>query len=179
MTAITDSLVDKATIHGVLVCVYGRGVLITGESGSGKSDCALELVTRGHQLVADDVVELVLVDDSVFGNAPERFQGLIAVNEIGIIDVRRVFGLDMWRERSRIDLCIELADREKLNLSDPLSPESTVNVLGVQIPSFRLSVNNGRNLMLLLETAVKLIDTTSITTNRNLTLNDLAATMTN
>ncbi len=144
----------RSAIHGVLVNVFGVGVLIIGESGTGKTDLALELIERGHKLVADDVVEIECADERVIGQAPERFAGLLAVNGVGIVSIREIFGSDAFQEKSPIDVCVELRD----DAVDPLIPEAIFSLNGVDIPRFIFSPKGDRNLRLLIETVAQLFD---------------------
>ena len=161
--AISALSTARTTTHGVLVSVSGAGVLIIGESGMGKSDCALDLVSQGHKLIADDVVLLERVGDSVFGEAPGRFVGLLAVDGIGIIDVRQTFGSGAFQLKTSIGMCIEFRKRGTSVENDFLTPRSLYELLGVEIPKFTFSVQNGRNLRLLVETVVKVIDGNDMT----------------
>ena len=100
------------TVHGVLLIVGGVGVLITGDAAAGKSECALDLMTRGHRLVADDIVLIDRTGDALNGKAPDNFAGLLEVRDIGIFDVRQAFGKDSYAAGTRIDLCVELKKNE-------------------------------------------------------------------
>jgi len=147
----------EASLHGVLVDVSGIGVLLLGESGTGKSECALDLVTRGHGLVADDVVE-IWRDDSqaVVGRGPERIRHHMEIRGLGIINIRDLFGLAAVRDRKRIDLVIRLEawrpdeEYERLGLV-----ERTYSLLGVEIPMLRIPVSAGRNVAILVEAAAR------------------------
>src|SRR5450631_3047929 len=111
------------TAHGVLIEMYGAGVLITGKSGAGKSECALELISRGHSLVADDVVNIECEDGRLFGSAPDNFLGLIEVRGIGIFDVRQLYGDNFLRKRSEVALCIELSEKLPVDQPDRVSSQ--------------------------------------------------------
>lgn len=128
-------------------------MLITGEPGIGKSDCALQLLADGHALVADDVVEIEVEQGKVFGKAPERFVGILVVYGLGPIDVRDVFGQESFRERTQIDLCIELS---KFGEDDPLAGIASTSVFGMVLPAYRLSFARSRNLGVLVLSAVSL-----------------------
>lgn len=146
-------LAERVTIHGVLCEVYGEGVLITGESGVGKSETAIELVKRGHRLVADDAVEIKRVSDyTLFGSAPETIRHFIEIRGIGIIDVKRIFGMGLIKETANIDLVINLEawDASKQYDRVGLTTQYT-NILGIDIPSLTIPVKPGRNLAVVVE----------------------------
>ena len=143
------------SIHGVLVDVYGVGVLITGESGIGKSEAALELIKRGHRLVSDDVVEIRRVsDDTLVGTAPDITRHFIELRGIGIVDVKTLFGVLSVRETQNIDLVIRLEDwnREKAYERLGLEEEYT-EFLGNKVVCHQLPIRPGRNLAIIVETA--------------------------
>lgn len=143
------------SIHGVLVDVYGVGVLITGESGIGKSEAALELIKRGHRLVSDDVVEIHKVsDDTLVGMAPDITRHFIELRGIGIVDVKMLFGVLSVRETQNIDLTIRLEDwsREKAYERLGLEEEYT-EFLGNKVVCHQLPIRPGRNLAVIVETA--------------------------
>jgi len=147
------------TVHGALVLVDGVGVLLTGESGTGKSECALELLSHGHRLVADDVVLVERVGATLTGRAPEKFAGFIAIRDLGIFDVRRAVGEDAFSAECKIGLCMELReDRKSTNELIGLSRQ-TIKIVGVKLPFLKLSVDPRRNFALLVETAVQLVRT--------------------
>ena len=148
-------LAPCATIHGVLVDVYGEGLLITGESGIGKSEAALELVRRGHRLVADDVVEIRKTNaHTLMGCAPTITKHFIELRGIGIIDVKSLFGVESIKERQRIDFVIKLEDWKKENDYDRLGLEDEyMNILGIDVTCHSLPIRPGRNLAVICETA--------------------------
>lgn len=143
------------SVHGVLVDVYGEGVLITGESGIGKSEAALELIKRGHRLVTDDVVEIRKVsDDTLVGSAPEITKYFIELRGIGIVDVKALFGVSSVKETSQIDLVIKLEDWDKDKEYDRLGlEEEYTEYLGNKIVCHTLPIRPGRNLAIICETA--------------------------
>lgn len=143
------------SVHGVLVDVYGEGVLITGESGIGKSEAALELIKRGHRLVTDDVVELRKVsDDTLIGSAPDITKHFIELRGIGIIDVKTLFGVSSVKDTGNIDLVIRLEDWSKDKEYDRLGlEEEYVDYLGNKIASHTIPIRPGRNLALICESA--------------------------
>lgn len=143
------------TIHGVLVDVYGVGVLIMGESGIGKSEAALELIKRGHRLVTDDVVEIHKVsDDTLVGSAPSITKHLIELRGIGIVDVKTLFGVQSVRETQTIDLAITLEEWDKTKEYDRLGlEEEYTEFLGNKIVCHSIPIRPGRNLAVIVEAA--------------------------
>ncbi len=148
-------LAPMVMMHGVLTVVYSLGVLIMGESGSGKSECGLELVKRGHILVSDDVVEVRHhPGDVLIGSAGPLLKHYMEVRGLGIIDVKQVFGVSSVKDTARIELIVKLemqkgdGDYERIGLED-----RTTNILGVQVPEVILPLRPGRNVAVLLEVA--------------------------
>ena len=143
------------SIHGVLVDVYGEGVLITGESGIGKSEAALELIKRGHRLITDDVVEIRKVsDDTLVGSAPDITKHFIELRGIGIVDVKALFGASAVEETQNIDLVIKLEDWDKDKDYDRLGlEEEYTEYLGNKIVCHNIPIRPGRNLAVICETA--------------------------
>jgi HPr kinase/phosphorylase len=143
------------TIHGVLIDVYGVGVLITGESGIGKSEMALELIKRGHRLVSDDVVEIRKVsEDTLIGTAPKITKHLIELRGIGIIDVKTLFGVSSVRNSQNIDLVIELEEWSKDKEFDRLGlEEHYIEYLGNRVVCHKIPIRPGRNLAIICEAA--------------------------
>lgn len=143
------------SVHGVLVDVYGEGVLITGESGIGKSEAALELIKRGHRLVTDDVVEIRKVsEDTLVGSAPEITKYFIELRGIGIVDVKTLFGVSSVKETSQIDLVIKLEDWDKDKEYDRLGlEEEYTEYLGNKLVCHSIPIRPGRNLAIICESA--------------------------
>ena len=143
------------SVHGVLVDVYGEGVLITGESGIGKSEAALELVKRGHRLVTDDVVEIRKVsDDTLIGSAPDVTKHLIELRGIVIVDIKALFGACSVKDTSNIDLVIRLEDWDKDKEYDRLGLEETyTEYLGNKVVCHNIPIRPGRNLAIICESA--------------------------
>lgn len=143
------------SIHGVLVDVYGVGVLIMGESGIGKSEAALELIKRGHRLVSDDVVEIHKVsDETLVGNAPEITKYLIELRGIGIVDVKTLFGVQSVRETQNIDLVVTLEDWDKTKEYDRMGlEENYTEFLGNKVVCHTIPIRPGRNVALIVESA--------------------------
>ena len=143
------------SIHGVLVDVYGVGVLIMGESGIGKSEAALELIKRGHRLVTDDVVEIRKVsDDTLVGSAPDITRHFIELRGIGIVDVKSMFGVQSVRDTQNIDLVITLEDWDKDKEYDRLGlEEEYTEFLGNKVVCHSIPIRPGRNLAIIVESA--------------------------
>lgn len=143
------------SVHGVLVDVYGEGVLITGESGIGKSEAALELIKRGHRLVTDDVVEIRKVsDDTLIGSAPDITKHLIELRGIGIVDVKMLFGVSSVRDTKNIDLVIRLEEWNKEKEYDRLGlEEEFTEYLGNKVVCHSIPIRPGRNLAIICESA--------------------------
>lgn len=143
------------SIHGVLVDVYGEGLLITGESGIGKSETALELVKRGHRMVTDDVVELRKVsDETLVGTAPDVTKHLIELRGIGIVDIKALFGASSVKDTQSIDLVIHLEDWDKDKEYDRLGLEDNyIEYLGNKVVCHNIPIRPGRNVALICETA--------------------------
>ena len=143
------------SVHGVLVDVYGEGVLITGESGIGKSEAALELIKRGHRLVTDDVVEIRKVsDDTLIGTAPDITKHFIELRGIGIVDVKTLFGVSSVKDTQNIDLVIKLEDWNKDKEYDRLGlEEEYTEYLGNKVVCHNIPIRPGRNLAIICESA--------------------------
>lgn len=143
------------TVHGVLIDIYGVGVLLTGESGIGKSETALELIKRGHRLISDDVVEIRKVsEETLIGTAPATTKHLIELRGIGIIDVKTLFGVSSVRESQNIDLVIELEEWNKDKEFDRLGlEEHYTEYLGNRVVCHRIPIRPGRNLAVICESA--------------------------
>ncbi|MDO5102759.1 MAG: HPr(Ser) kinase/phosphatase [Lautropia sp.] len=149
---------DHTSLHGVLMDVLGMGVLITGDSGLGKSELALELISRGHGLVADDVVDIERVNHhTIVGRCPTLLQGLLEVRGLGLIDIRTIFGESAVRRRISIKLIVHLVRRSTLeNRYERLPLEAlTETVLGIPVRKVAIPVAAGRNIAVLTETAVR------------------------
>ena len=150
-----EQLAPCMTVHGVLVDVYGEGVMITGESGIGKSEAALELIRRGHRLVTDDVVELRKINEHILmGTSPEITRHFIELRGIGIIDAKTLYGVDCVKEKQQLDLVINLEDWKKDNDYDRLGlEEEYTEYLGNKVVCHNLPIRPGRNLAVICETA--------------------------
>lgn len=148
-------LAPRITRHGVLVEVYGEGILILGDSGIGKSELAIELVKRGHRLIADDAVEIKRVSDkTLVGTAPEVIRHFIELRGIGIVDVRRIFGIGAIKMTEKVELVINLEPWEDGKQYDRLGMDSqTTSILDIAVPSLTIPVKPGRNLAVIIEVA--------------------------
>lgn len=148
-------LAPRITRHGVLVEVYGEGVLILGESGVGKSETAVELMKRGHRLVADDAVEIKRVSSkALVGSSPEVIRHFIEMRGIGIVDVKKIFGIGAVKDTEKIDLVIHIEPWQKDKQYDRLGlTDNYTNILGIDIPSLTIPVRPGRNLAVIFEIA--------------------------
>lgn len=148
-------LAPRETIHGVLVEVYGEGVLLLGDSGIGKSETAIELVKRGHRLIADDAVEIKRVSaKTLVGSSPENIRYYIELRGIGVVDVRRLFGMGAVKLSEKIDLVIQLERWDNKKIYDRMGLESDyINILGLNITSLTIPVHPGRNLAIIIEAA--------------------------
>ena len=141
--------------HGVLVEVYGEGVLLLGNSGVGKSETAIELVKRGHRLIADDSVEIKRVSSkTLVGTAPEIIRHYIELRGIGIVDVRRLFGMGSVKLTEKIDLVVHLEPWSEDVVYDRMGMETEyTSILGINVPSVTIPVKPGRNLAIIVEVA--------------------------
>ena len=151
---LTQLMAPTITRHGVLLDIYGEGVLITGDSGIGKSETAIELVKRGHRLVADDAVDIRRVSDQLIGKAPELIRHYIELRGIGVIDVQQLFGMSAVILEAQIDLVVHLEQWREDKFYDRFGlDEETVDILGVELPILTIPVMPGRNLAVIVEVA--------------------------
>ncbi|MDE6520708.1 MAG: HPr(Ser) kinase/phosphatase [Ruminococcus sp.] len=149
------NLAPRITRHGVLIEIYGEGVFITGESGVGKSETAIELVKRGHRLVADDAVEIRKVSNiSLVGSSPDNIRHFLELRGIGIINARRLFGIGAVKMTEKIDLVVELEQWNPEKIYDRMGVDTEyISLLGVKVPALTIPVKPGRNLAVILEVA--------------------------
>ena len=152
---LNNELAPRITRHGVLVEVYGEGILILGESGIGKSEAAVELMKRDHRLIADDAVEIKKVSaKALVGSSPEIIRHFIEIRGIGVIDVQKIFGMGAVKNTEKIDLVILLEAWQKGKQYDRLGlVDEYTNILGLDIPSLTIPVRPGRNLAIIFEVA--------------------------
>ncbi|MEI6132445.1 MAG: HPr(Ser) kinase/phosphatase [Bacillota bacterium] len=148
-------LAPRTSVHGVLIEVYGEGVLIIGESGVGKSETAMELVKRGHRLVADDVVEIRKVSDkTLVGTSPEQIRHFLEIRGIGIVDVKNLFGMGSVKLTERIDLIINLENWRQHKEYERLGIQTQYkSILEIEVPTLLIPVKPGRNLAIIVEVA--------------------------
>lgn len=146
----------RQATHGVLVDVFGVGVLITGESGVGKSECALELIKRGHQLVSDDVVDISRVGSRLWGEAPETVRDFMELRGVGIVDIKSIYGIGAVERRRTVDVVINLQPwTPGKNYERLEGGEQETTILGVKLPLIELPVRSGRNLAIIVEIAAR------------------------
>ena len=155
ITSLKASLAPRITRHGVLVEIYGEGILVIGDSGIGKSEAAIELVKRGHRLVADDAVEIKKISSSeLVGGAPDVLRHYIELRGIGVINVAKLFGMGAVKDSAAIDLIINIVPWKDGEAYDRLGLESQyTDILGVRVPSITVPVTPGRNLAVIFEVA--------------------------
>ena len=148
-------LAPRITRHGVLVEVYGEGILILGESGVGKSETAIELVKRGHRLIADDAVEIRRVSaTTLVGTSPENIRHFVELRGIGIINVRQIFGMGAVKVTEKIDMVVNLEPWDNKKIYDRIGIENEkIDILGITVESLTIPVRPGRNLAIILEVA--------------------------
>ena len=148
-------LAPRITRHGVLIEVYGEGILLVGDSGVGKSETAIELIKRGHRLIADDAVEIRRVSSkSLVGQAPENIRHFIELRGIGIINARRIFGMGAVKLSEKIDMCINMEIWDATKVYDRMGIDSEyTEILGIRVPVMTIPVKPGRNLAVIIEVA--------------------------
>jgi HPr kinase/phosphorylase len=150
-------LAPQISIHGILLGMYGLGVLLLGDSGIGKSECALDLITHGHHLISDDLVLIKRVGDKLEGKSPELTYEHLEIRGLGILNIRDLFGVSAIGKDKNIDVCVELKKWNEVEEIDRLGLEIfEENIFGIKIPKFVLPVSSGRNISTLVETAIRL-----------------------
>ena len=155
IASLNKHLAPRITRHGVLVEVYGEGLLLLGDSGVGKSENAIELVKRGHRLIADDAVEIKRVSSkALVGSAPDLIRHYVELRGIGIVDIRRLFGMGAVKDTEKIDLVVNLEPWQEGKMYDRLGLEDeTIEILGLELPALTIPVSPGRNLAIIMEIA--------------------------
>ena len=157
MNTLEEKLARETLMHGVFLNIHGKGVIIKGDSGIGKSEIALELVKRGHLLVADDAVELYRIGQKIVGKAPAVLANLLEIRGIGVIDVSKMFGISAILDRNDVDLVIQLErwvpSREYTRVGVEENDISE-DVLGIKIPKIVVPVSSGRSMSVIIEAAV-------------------------
>jgi HPr kinase/phosphorylase len=152
-----EVLAPQVTVHGVLMGMFGIGVLLLGNSGIGKSECALDLITRGHYLIADDSVLIKKVGEKLEGKSPELIQDYLEIHGLGIINIRELYGVSAIGKGSQIEICIELKKWNEFEEIDRLGIKTyDEEIFSIKIPKYILPVSSGRNLSTLVETAVRI-----------------------
>lgn len=150
-------LAPQISIHGILLGMYGLGVLLLGDSGIGKSECALDLITRGHRLISDDVVLIKRIGDKLEGKSPELTYEHLEIRGLGILNIRDLFGVSAVGKEKSIDVCVELKRWNEVDEIDRLGLEVfEEDIFGIKVPKFILPVSSGRNISTLVETAIRL-----------------------
>ena len=152
---LNKELAPRITRHGVLVEVYGEGCLLTGDSGVGKSETAIELIKRGHRLVADDAVEIRrTAQTTLYGQSPENIRHFIELRGIGIINARKLFGMGAIKLQEKIDMVINLEQWDSSKVFDRMGLDNEyMKILGVEVPTLTIPVKPGRNLAVIIEVA--------------------------
>ncbi len=155
ITYLTSAIAARITRHGVLMEVYGEGILLIGESGIGKSEAAVELLKRGHRLIADDAVEIKRISgNSLIGTAPGLIRNYIELRGIGIVNVAKLFGMGAVKEENVIDLVVNIVPWNTHQVYDRLGLEDQyMDILGVKVPMYTIPITPGRNLAVILEVA--------------------------
>lgn len=156
-TMLDEKLAPSQYFHGVLLNVFGKGVLIRGESGIGKSEIALELILRGHQIVADDRVDCYQVHNKIIGRAPDVLEGLLEIRGVGVIDVSRMYGANVTKTSTQVDLVVQLQAWNKEIIYDRVGIDDVVyeDIMEVKIPKITLPVREGRSMGIVIEGAVR------------------------
>ena len=152
---LSEMLGPSDNVYGVMMNIYGRGIMITGKSGIGKSELALDLINRGHMLVADDRIDVTRVHNSITCTAPNLLKRMMEIRGIGIVDVTRMFGANAYLNKCQLDFVIKLVKYDESIDSDRLNPiNDTIDILGLQIPMLTIPITEGKSLSVIIEAAV-------------------------
>ena len=152
---LSEKLAPTDSIYGVMMNIYGKGIMITGKSGIGKSELALDLIDRGHMLVADDRVDVTRVHKSIICTAPKLLKRMLEIRGVGIVDVTRTFGANAYLNRCQLDFVIKLVIYDESMESDRLNPiNESFNVLGLEVPMLVIPITEGKQLSVIIEAAV-------------------------
>ena len=165
---LSEKLAPTDSIYGVMMNIYGKGIMITGKSGIGKSELALDLIDRGHMLVADDRVDVTRVHKSIICTAPKLLKRMLEIRGIGIVDVTRAFGANAYLNRCQLDFVIKLVKYDESMESDRLNPiNESFNVLGLEVPMLVIPITEGKQLSVIIEAAVSSYLLTKLGFNSN------------
>ncbi|MBO7697641.1 MAG: HPr(Ser) kinase/phosphatase, partial [Erysipelotrichaceae bacterium] len=152
---LSEKLGPTDNVYGVMMNIYGRGIMITGKSGIGKSELALDLINRGHMLVADDRIDVTRVHNSITCTAPSLLKRMLEIRGIGIVDVTRMFGANAYMNKCPLDFVIKLVKYDESIDTDRLNPmNDTMDILGLQIPMLTIPITEGKSLSVIVEAAV-------------------------
>lgn len=153
---LSEKLAPTDGMYGVMMNIFGKGIMITGKSGIGKSELALDLINRGHMLVADDRVEVSRVHNDIICRAPKLLRNMLEIRGLGVVDVTRLFGANAFLRQCELDFVINLIKLEEAMESDRLNPlNETINVLGLEVPKLSIPITEGKALSVIVESAVK------------------------
>ena len=152
---LSEKLAPSDNMYGVMMNTYGKGVMITGKSGIGKSELALDLINRGHMLVADDRVDVTRVHTSILTQAPKILKRMLEIRGIGIVDVTRIFGANAYLNKCQLDFVIKLVKYDETMQADRLNPlNDYMNILGLDVPMLTIPITEGKQLSVIIEAAV-------------------------
>lgn len=152
---LSEELAPSDNLYGVMMNIYGKGVMITGKSGIGKSELALDLINRGHMLVADDVVDVSRVHNDIICQSPKLLRKMLEIRGLGIVDVTKLFGANTYLNKCELDFVINLVRLEEAGSKDRLNPvNETLNVLGLEVPMLQIPITEGKSLSVIIESAI-------------------------
>lgn len=155
VTFLSEELAPTDNLYGVMMNIYGKGVMVTGKSGIGKSELALDLISRGHMLVADDRVDVARVHNDILCQAPRLLKKMLEIRGLGIVDVTKLFGANTYLNKCNLDFIIKLVKFDESMGKDRLNPVSEkIDVLGLEVPMLTIPVTEGKSLSVIIESAV-------------------------